>query len=397
MPTEPGSSYSQQRRWPAFNRMAMVNALVKWVGARPADARSYILLFVAVVIPPILIMLVLALTQEPLRGDLTRPGGYTESDYGWNKPQERFSPPLVSTRYDRPFDVVVLGDSFSANLRGQTDAGAFWPNYLAQRTGLSTVVVTRFDMTLADLLRHPVFLRTPPRVLILETVERYLIRDFVHEADQRVGRSEGHCGVEVHRLPALPAFRALNTTPVPWVRDTRPEVNFDQAANFLWKTVLRNGLGYEPTRVLRLALTRSDMFSSRRSDQLLVYDDELRKMRIVTTEALDQAYCALIDAQNRIQRNGHTRFLFMSAPDKATAYADYLTDAELRHISPLPEFYRRSGLKQVALVERLRQAIRCGAKDIYMPNDTHWSSTGHGIVADAVIAALTGAQDRPSC
>ena len=87
----------------------------------------------------------------------------------------------------------------------------------------------------------------------------------------------------------------------------------------------------------------------------------------------------------------------MAAPDKATAYADYLADTELRQISPLPEFYRRPGLNQVALVERFRQAIRCGIKDIYMPNDTHWSSTAHRIVADAIVDALAGVPHRPAC
>lgn len=396
MPTEPSSSYSL-RRWPVFRRMAKVGAFAKWAGARPADARVYNLLFIVLVIPPVLTMLVLALTQEPLRGDLTRPGGYTEAEYGWNQPQERFSPALVSMRYDRPFDVVVLGDSFSSKLGGQTDPGAFWTNFFAQRTGLSIVVVTRFDMTLADLLRHPVFLRTPPRILILETVERYLIRDFVLEVDQRVGRFDRHCRAETHRLPALPAFRSLTAKPVPWVRDTRPEVNFDQAANFLWKAVWRDVLSLDTTRVARLALTRPDLFSSRTDDHLLIYDDELQKVQFTTAEALDQAYCTLIAAQNRVQANGHTRFLFMAAPDKATAYANYLADPELRQISPLPEFYKRSGLNQVALVERFRKAIRCGIKDIYMPNDTHWGSATHRTVADAVVGALTGAQGRPPC
>lgn len=396
MATERGSSDAQQR-WAPSGWMAAIRAVAKRSGARPDDSRRYNLLFAAVVIPPVLIMLALALTQEPLRGDLTRPGGYTEADYGWNQPQERFSPPLASMRYDRPFDVVVLGDSFSSNPEGQTDPGAYWTNFLAQRTGLSVVVVSRFDMTLEDLLRHPVFVRAPPRLLILETVERYLIRDFVLEADERLGRFDRHCRLEVHRLPALPAFRPVNARPVAWVRDMEPEVDFDQAANFLWKAVQREIFGIDTTRVVRLALTRPDLFSSRSADRLLVYDDELRKAQFTTAEALDTAYCTLIDAQNRVQGNGHTRFLFMAAPDKATAYADHLARAELRALSPLPGFYRRSGLNQVALVGRFRDAVWCGMKDVYMPNDTHWSSMAHRIAADAVIDALTGAPHRPAC
>jgi hypothetical protein len=139
------------------------------------------------------------------------------------------------------------------------------------------------------------------------------------------------------------------------------------------------------------------LFSSQAGDRLLVYDDELRKVQVTAAETLDQAYCTLIEAQNRVQGNGQTRFLFMAAPDKATAYADYLADAELRRASALPEFYQRPGLNQVALVEQMRRAIRCGYKDVYMPNDTHWSSTTHKLVADAVVDALTGSGSAPPC
>jgi hypothetical protein len=396
MPSEP-SSFVARRRLPLLERVAALCAAIasRWAGH--ADPRRYNRIFAAVVIPPVLVMLTLALWQEPLRGDLTRPGGYAEDQYGWNQPQERFSPPFAATRYDRPFDVVVLGDSFSTNPTGQTDPGAYWTNFVAQRTGLSVVAVSRFDMTLADLLRHPVFVKTPPRLLILETVERYLVRDFVLEVDMRMGRIDRTCTVEGRELPHVPHFRPIKVAPVPWQRDTRPEVDFDQAANFLWKAVRRHLFNIDTTRVIRLGLARLDLFSSRASDKLLIYDDELRKARFTTPEALDAAYCTLIAAQNQVQANGQTHFLFIAAPDKATAYADHLTDPMLRDLSPLPEFYERPGLNQIALVERLRDAIRCGVKDVYMPNDTHWGSPAHRIVAEATIDALLGKPGRPAC
>jgi len=396
MPSEPTSSIARRSR-PLLDRMAALHAFIRWANERSANARRYNLLFAAVVIPPVLVMLALALWQEPLRGDLTRPGGYAEDQYGWNQPQERFSPPFTSERYDRPFDVVVLGDSFSTNPTGQTDPGTYWTNYFAQRTGLSIVAVSRFHTTLAELLRHPVFVKTPPLLLILETVERYMVRDFVTEVDVRVGRFDRSCVLAEQALPPLPDFRPVRVAPVPWERDTRPEVNFDQATNFLWKAVRRHLFDIDTTRVIRLGLDRPDLFSSRASDRLLVYDDEIWKARFITPEALDAAYCTLIDAQNRVQGNGRTRFLFMAAPDKLTAYAEYLTDPELGALSPLPEFYKRPGLNQVALVGRFRDAIACGNKDVYMPNDTHWSSTAHRIAAEAAIDALAGVADRPAC
>lgn len=377
--------------------MAGLWAFIRWSSTRSANARRYNRLFAVVIAPPVLVMLALALWQEPLRGDLTRPGGYAEDEYGWNQPQERFSPPFASVRYDRPFDVVVLGDSFSINPTGQTDPGTYWTNFVAQRTGLSIVAISRFHMTLAELLRHPVFVETPPRLLILQTVERYMVRDFVLDVDRRMGRVDRDCRFAAQELPPLPGFRPVNARPVPWLRDTTPEIDFDQAANFLWKVVRRHVFGVDTTRVIRLGLVRPDLFSSRASDRLLVYDDELWKVRFITPATLNAAHCTLVDAQNRVQSNGRTRFLFMAAPDKVTAYAEHLAAPELRALSPLPEFYRRPSVNQVALVDRFRDAIRCGTKDAYMPNDTHWSSAGNRIVADAVVDALAGVPHRPAC
>ena len=73
---------------------------------------------------------------EPLEGDLTRLGGFTENDFGWNEPQQQFSSPLVSLEgkheYDQYHDVVVLGDSFS-----EAYPKAQWQNYFVRGTGLS--------------------------------------------------------------------------------------------------------------------------------------------------------------------------------------------------------------------------------------------------------------------
>ncbi len=382
-----------------FRRFAVLRGrAARRTGGR-ADARRHNRLLAAVVLPPVAIMLVLALTQEPLRGDLTRPGGYAEADFGWTAPQERFSPPLASTRYDRPHDIVVLGDSFSANSTGQTDPGAYWTNHLAQRTGLSVAVVPvslADGMNFAQLLRHPVFVRTPPRILIVETVERYLLRNYAIEIESRVGISDPECRAQTHALPPLPALAPLDAAPVPWIRDTSPEIDFDQAADFLWKSAKRRVLGVDTTRVIRLGLNRPDLFSSRASEELLIYDDEIRKAEFVTPRTLDATYCTLLAMQNAVQANGRTRFLFMAAPDKLSAYAEHLADTDLRALSLLPGLYRQPSLNQVRLLERFRSAIRRGEKDVYMPNDTHWGSAGHRIVADAIVAALTRPQAGPT-
>jgi hypothetical protein len=39
----------------------------------------------------------------------------------------------------------------------------------------------------------------------------------------------------------------------------------------------------------------------------------------------------------------------------------------------------------------MREAVRCGTVDLYMPNDTHWGSPGHIIAAHAALERLGAA------
>jgi hypothetical protein len=345
--------------------------------------------FAALVLPPLLLLAVVSFMLEPLRGDLTRIGGYSENEYGWNSSQSHFAPPLVtSDRYDRPYDIVVLGDSFSVDPygTGQTEPGVYWPNHLAQRSGLSVLSLTLFKFSLPHILDNRHFGENPPRLVVLQVVESMLGTYFDEDARGYLGASEGPCAVAAPS-PHFDAsvVRMRHATTRAWLRDTQTEFSFDQAVQFLWKAGLRAASG--ETGAHDLQLTRSDLFSSRRPDRLLVHDRDFRKAG--WTEATIRKFrCNLIEAQNRIQANGVTRFALMVVPDKLTIYADYLVEPALAPASRLDTVFEGTGLNMVALLTPLRTALRCGEVDLYLPNDTHWNTTGHAIAADAVLRSV---------
>lgn len=119
----------------------------------------------------------LGIYLEPLDGDLTRTGFYSERDYGWRGVQEIFPQTQLAFpasraetgRYDGYYDVVVLGDSFSYS-RPKSQ----WQNYLAAETGLSVATLYIGQIGLAQLLASRPFREHPPKVLIVESVERRL-------------------------------------------------------------------------------------------------------------------------------------------------------------------------------------------------------------------------------
>ncbi len=64
------------------------------------------------------VVVLLANWLDPVDGDLTRIGGYSENHFGWNDPQESFGENITQFQraddsFDKAYDIVVYGDSFS--------------------------------------------------------------------------------------------------------------------------------------------------------------------------------------------------------------------------------------------------------------------------------------------
>jgi hypothetical protein len=138
--------------------------------------RTYAVLLAAAGFAMMSVLLAVALWLEPLRGDLTRLGGYAENDFGWRTPQAVFDPPLaVGPDRDEALDVVVFGDSFSwqSAQMHQTPSGAFWTDHLAAMTGWRVGVAGRPEQMVA-LLASDRFQGQRPMAIVLQVVEREL-------------------------------------------------------------------------------------------------------------------------------------------------------------------------------------------------------------------------------
>jgi hypothetical protein len=203
--------------------------------------------------------------MDPVVGNLTRMGGLLENDYGWNVPQEAFPEPLfdVITRVedlDGYYDVVVVGDSFSQN----TQSG--WQNFFVDATDLTLATLHVARISMDDLLSSEAFRVHPPRLFVYESIERNLLsrhRTCPDDETAQVGS---------------PILAALEIEPRAakreWVNRSerlpyRGISKFDNAINFERKRAQRRILGLNRTEVQRFRLARSDLFSSRQSDELV--------------------------------------------------------------------------------------------------------------------------------
>lgn len=326
----------------------------------------------------------LALDFQPLRGDLTRLGGYSENEFGWNGQELIFNPPLArGGTLNGQYDIAVLGDSFSSRTTPdrQTRLGSFWTDFLVADTGLSVGVFDRSRTPVEQYLASASFRTHPPKLVVYESVERAL---------------EPNLSQPARACPDLPpykpfdmAIRPTNKAPSTIGRDRGgllAEGQFDLATDYFKKNFIRSILGKNETPVVRFKLSRSDLFTSRRSTELLVIFDDTTKSRWSAAQWKNFA-CNLLQLRAEVESNGVTRFVALLAPDKGTVYRNYITPprqfpngTEILAVNP--------AIPMPRIDIALKTAAAAGVKDLYMPNDTHWGTAGSRIAAATVAQFL---------
>ncbi len=315
---------------------------------------------------------------EPLTGDLTRIGWFAENEFGWSLPQRRFVPPLAAAAtLDGRYDIIAVGDSFTAE---EYNPGITWPHFLARDTGAAIGIFDSGIDSLERVLASPAWRDHPPAALIYEIVERSLVPE--HRAGD-AGRCLATIATPLPVLAIAPRDIAAQIVTRPTSRgwDDWPA---SYAMNYLLENALRWWRGREATSAVRLEMGEAGLFSSRHDRSLLVYAEDFNKASWSMAE-WRAAICDLARIQDRVEANGHTVFLAMIVPDKLTVYAPFLPDQRFAELSQLRLL---DDIPSVNLV-RVDRALDPRARvDVYLPDDTHWSSATHEMAAEMVLRAL---------
>jgi hypothetical protein len=320
---------------------------------------------------------------EPLTGDLTRIGWFAENEFGWTLPQRRFAPPLAATAsLEGRYDIIAIGDSFTAE---EYNPGVTWPHFLARDTGLAVGIFDSGIDPLERVLASPAFREHPPTALIYEIVERSLIPQ--HEVRAHRGDEAAGC-IAATPTPrpglgiaprAIAAQLVIRPTGRAW--DDWPA---SYAMNYLVQNALRWWRGHEATSAVRLEMSEDGLFSSRQPRGLLVYAEDFNKAGWSAAD-WQASICDLARLQERVEASGRTAFLAMIVPDKLTVYAPFLPE---RRFADLSQLDRLDAVPSVNLVRVDRALDPRAHVDLYLPNDTHWSSATHEMAAGLVLHAL---------
>ncbi len=158
------------------------------------------------------------------------------------------------------------------------------------------------------------------------------------------------------------------------------EINLKFALVYIENSLLRIVLNNDFTKVKKYALTRNDLFSNKKSGEILVLNSWLDAKKWSKNE-INNAICSALDVQNKIQSNGKTVFILVLIPDKSTAYNKYIINPEFASMEDITEKLLNKKINTPRLDSLLQEAIDRGEKDIYLPNDTHFGTKGYQITA----------------
>jgi hypothetical protein len=142
------------------------------------------------------------------------------------------------------------------------------------------------------------------------------------------------------------------------------------------------------SRTIRLPLNTGGLFSSAIDREILLFNRDFWKVQHFQKEFIERRRCYISHLQNLSQKNGKTFFVALPAPDKTTAYEDYIEFKAIKNINLLELLDTDPRLHLVRTDRIFKKRIKEGVVDLYPSNETHWGSRGHRIVVESLIQYL---------
>ncbi|UQN13625.1 alginate O-acetyltransferase AlgX-related protein [Methylococcus capsulatus] len=334
--------------------------------------KRYLLRFFGATAAGLLVIFGAGFYAEPLSGDLTRVGGWTEREFGWTEPLPEM--PIDGNFPDmKAAGILVLGDSFSlANI---------WQTMVGRERGLN-VASHNYEQFVCieqwlEMLESNGVLAG--RTVIVESLERFFPSRFGNIGTCRKSKSRDKSVVK--------PFEAFTHGEIPTSRRTGGEIPTDVVylLKVLKNAVLEALLGSDATIhgvAVNAPLTSRDLFSNRRSDRILYYYEDDAEGSW-SDEQIGKAVYSISAIQRRIEA-AEGRFIFVLVPNKSSVYARFIVgrpDAD-RYTTVI----RRLGDAGVATVDMLAPFRGHAEKevDFYLPDDTHVSTKGYRVLGEVI-------------
>jgi hypothetical protein len=262
-----------------------------------------------------------------------------------------------------PVRVLTIGDSFSNG--GGGGKNRYYQDYIAS---ISRCGVLNFEpyqnldiLSLITVLCNNGYLdRLRPKYLIFGASEKFCIAQYAKPLDS----------AKTLTMEQLNAMKRMGYNAA-----SGPKVSFINTGNFKY---LLNSLLYRFSdnaffsKVYVRRLSRP-LFSARDDDRLLWYRDDTRNTSLVTPGTVALLNKNLNTLADMLAKKG-IRLYFLPCVDKYNLYSEFIVD----NTYPRSTFFEelRKAPKRYTVIdtkELLLGEVRRGEKDVFYPDDTHWS------------------------
>ncbi len=335
--------------------------------------KKYVSVLLSITSVCLIIIFMTAFYIQPLEGELTRLGFYSERDYGWNIPQKKIRGGANMVKeYSGNSEVLIIGDSFSTS--------GVWQPFFQKNTGLSYETLNISEISIPKFLENKQFKKNPPKVVILQCVERELVYFF---KDITI-----NCKRETHQVIRMHILRYPTRPYTEYYEEKRKtfdikNINLKYAAFVVMHSIIRNITGKDTRNTKRFVLTDSNLFSNEKNNEILIYEGDMNKLSWKKDDIV-KVGAAIKCIQDYVQSNGKTLFIFMLAPDKSTAYAEYISTPLFKNRENISNYLMTCDINIPRIDIFLNMAIARGEKDIYSPSGTHWSARGYEMAAEGL-------------
>ncbi|WP_255556558.1 hypothetical protein [Methylococcus sp. Mc7] len=334
--------------------------------------KRYLLCFFGATAAGLLLIFGAGFYAEPLSGDLTRVGGWTEREFGWREPLPEM--PIDGNFPDiKAAGILVLGDSFSlANI---------WQTLVGRERGLN-VASHNYEQFVCieqwlEMLESNGVL--DGKTVIVESLERFFPSRFGNIGACRKSKSRDKSVVK--------PFEAFTHGEIPTSRRTGGEIPTDVVylLKVLKNAVLETIRGSDatfPGVAINAPLSSTRLFSNRRSDRILYYHEDDAESSW-SDEQIGKAVFSIAAIQQRIEAAGG-RFLFVMVPNKSSVYSRFIVgrpDAD--RYTPIIRRLRDAGVAAVDVLAPFRENAEKEV-DFYLPDDTHVSTKGYRVLGEVI-------------
>lgn len=308
------------------------------------------------------------LPMASFQGDLTRTGLLPETQFGWRKDQPRVELQSLVQAPMQKADVLVVGDSFSDS--------RVWQTVLVQH-GLK-VRTEAWDSMRAICADFVPWLRGQGfrgKFVVVETIERN-IPDL--EKSVACQKMQTHTSISSDR-PRYPPASSFDPSHKDW--SGRLSIGVQTALNYREYEHLTSAIDFKfamlpnGTKVARVK-NGCDLFSHTRcNDALFLAQDKAEDVDTIMLESIEKLNARL---------DGVTP-IWVFVPNKSTAY-----------LYPDKQFWNKAKQRFHApdLLRMTQQAIQRKTVDLYLANNTHFSTTGYLLMGDEIFKAMQQAQPQ---